>query len=125
MRSLATKRYGPLPTISVTWVNASVFASRSGMMTGMKAVNFDSAVGSSGNGFFSRKRIEVSSGALISSVAAISAWPNASRLPQRCRLATQSRPSTGVLSWNISPGRSLIVQVLPSASAAGALGHLR
>ena len=49
-------------------------------------------------------------------MAAISAWPNASRLPQRPTLATQSRASTGVPSWNLRLSRSVSRQVFPSAS---------
>ena len=54
-----------------------------------------SASGSSGNGRFMRNTMVLSSGAQISSVAAISAWPKPSRAPQRFTLATQSRASTG------------------------------
>ena len=64
-----------------------------------------SASGKSGKGCFRRNTMVVSSGAESSLVAAISAWPNASRLPQRVMLATQSRASTGVPSWNFRPGR--------------------
>jgi hypothetical protein len=42
-----------------------------------------SASGSSGNGYFRRNRMVLSSDAPISSVAAISAWPKPSRAPQR------------------------------------------
>ena len=38
-----------------------------------------------------------------SSVAASSAWPKASRLPQRWMLATQSLASTALPSWNLRP----------------------
>ena len=58
----------------------------------------------------------LSSAAPISSVAAISAWPKPSRAPQRLMLATQSRASTLVPSWNFSPWRSVMRQVLPSSS---------
>ncbi len=67
----------------------------------------------------------LSSGALISSVAASSAWPNPSRAPQRLMLAAQSRASTLVPSWNIRSGRSVMRQVLPSVLADRAFGHLR
>src|SRR5579875_665443 len=73
-----------------------------------------SALGSSGNGFFSRKRTTLSDGAETSSVAAISTEPKESTLPQRCTEATQSRASTGVLSWNLSPSRSVMSHCLPS-----------
>ena len=46
----------------------------------------------------STQGIEQSVGADNSSVAAASAWPNASATCHRFRLATTSRPSTGVLS---------------------------
>ena len=58
----------------------------------------------------------LSSGADSSSVRAISAWPNASRAPQRLIEATQSRASTFSPLWNISPSRSVSFQVLPSFS---------
>ena len=109
------KRNGPLPTISVTWVNGSVRAMRSGMIAGMNSGVLASADGSSGNGFLRRNTSVRSSLATSSSVAAISAPPNASRLPQRSRLATQSRARTGSLSWNSRPGRRVRVQVLPSS----------
>ena len=86
-------------------VNGSVLASRSGMIGHMEVADLPSASGNCGNGRLSRKRIVLSSGALSSSVASISAWPNASRTPQRLMLATQSRASTGVPSWNLSPVR--------------------
>jgi hypothetical protein len=57
-----------------------------------------------------------SSIAEISSVRAISAWPNASRAPQRLMEATQSRASTFSPSWNINPSRSVSFQVSPSFS---------
>ena len=113
---MARKRYGPLPTISVIWVKASVFASRSGIIAGISEGDLPSASGSSGNGFFSRNWMVLSSGADSSSVAASSAWPNASRLPQRWMLATQSRASTGSPSWNFSPSRSVSFHSLPSFS---------
>ncbi len=59
---------------------------------------FASASGNSGNGYFSRNRMVLSSMALSSSVAASSAWPNPSRAPQRLMLATQSRANTLVSS---------------------------
>ena len=74
-----------------------------------------SASASSGNGFFSRKRICLSDGADTSSVAARSTPPNPSRCHQRWMLATQSRASTGVPSWNFSPSRSVMSHCLPSA----------
>ena len=43
--SEATKRYGPLPTISVTWWNGSVLARRSGMMHGIVPSEPASAAG--------------------------------------------------------------------------------
>ena len=42
-----------------------------------------SASGSSGNGYFRRNPMVLSSGALISSHAASNAWPKPSRAPQR------------------------------------------
>ena len=115
-RSSALNRYGPLPTISVTCVNGSVLAIRSGMITGRNPGVFANAAGSSANGRFNRNTSVLSSFADNSSVAAISAPPNASRLPHRCTLATQSRARTGSPSWNFKPSRRVSVQVLPSFS---------
>ena len=98
MRSLARKRNGPLPTISVTCLKGSVFASRSGIIGHMATPALPSASGSSGNGRLRRNAMVISSGAESSSVAANKACPKASRLPQRSMLATQSRANTGVLS---------------------------
>ena len=91
--------------ISVTWVNASVLASRSGIIAHISDGDFPSASGSSGNGFFRRNSIVLSSGADNSSVAASRAWPNASRFPQRCTDATQSRARTRSPSCHFSPSR--------------------
>jgi hypothetical protein len=82
----------------VTWAIASVFASRSGMMQHIGEGAFPSALGNNGNGRRSRNWITRSEGADSSAVAAISACPNGSRLPQRWMLATASRASTGVPS---------------------------
>ena len=41
-------------------------------------------------------------------------WPIVSRTIQRARLATTSLLSTGSPSWNLRPGRSLMVQTLLS-----------
>ncbi len=86
------------------------------MMKGTLLPDLPSASGSSANGALSLKTMVRSSPAERLSVAAISAWPKLSRLPQRSMLATQSRASTGVPSWNFSPSRSAIFQVLPSSS---------
>ncbi len=91
-------------------------ARRSGIIGHMFVPTLPSASGSSGNGRFRRKRDGLVVGADSSSVAASSACPNASRLPQRWMLATQSRASTGVPSWNFSPSRSVSRQDLPSGS---------
>ena len=42
----------------------------------------------------------------------------ASRFDQRVTLATQSLARTGSPSWNLSPSRSLKVQVSPSAATS-------
>ena len=115
-RSSATKRNGPLPTISVICLNGSVLASRSGIITGDGVVGLLSAWGSSGNGLFSRNWMVRSSGAESSSVAAISAPPNASRFAQRRMLATQSRAVTRSPSCQSNPGRSVSFHSLPSFS---------
>ena len=117
MRSAATKRYGPLPTISVTCVKASVAASRSGMITQGLDGTLPSASGSSGKGRLRRKRRVRSSGASSASIAASSAWPKVSRRPQRRTLAAQSRARTGSPSWKRRFSRSRSVQSRPSASA--------
>jgi len=62
-RSSATKRNGPLPTTSVSGLNGSWFASRSGIMKGAAIAALPSAAGNSGKGLFSRKRMVRSSGA--------------------------------------------------------------
>jgi hypothetical protein len=72
--------------------------------------------GSSGNGFFRRKRKVRSSTAATSSVAAMSAWPKASRCPQRRTEAAQSRARTGSPSWNRSSSRKRMFQTRPSFS---------
>lgn len=109
------KRNGPLPVVSVTCLNASVEARRSGMTTqGLEYL--PSASGSSGNGYFRRNTNVRSSVADRSSRAANSAWPKLSRTAQRLMLATASRASTGVLSWNIRFGRRRRVQRSRSAS---------
>ena len=110
------KRNGPLPVMSVTCLNGSVIASRSGMIGQMFPAVLASASGSSGNGRIRRNTMLRSSGADTSAVAAISADPNASRTAQRRTLATQSRASTGVPSWNRSPSRSVSRHSNPSAS---------
>ena len=115
-RSSATNRNGPLPTISVICLNGSVFASRSGIISGFGVVGLPNACGSSGNGFFSLNWIVLSSGAESSSVAAISAPPNASRAAQRLMLATQSRANTLSPSCQTNPSRNVSVQSLPSFS---------
>jgi hypothetical protein len=104
-------RNGPEPTISVTGLLMSEFASRSGMMKQAKATGCASASGRMPNGFFSRKRIVLSSGAEISSAWRSSDVPNASRTLHRLMLAMQSRANTGSPSWNFNPGRSLIFHV--------------
>ena len=86
------------------------------MITGMLLPVLPSASGSNGNARFSRNWMVLSSGAESSSVTAISACPKLSRLPQRCRLATQSRASTGVPSWNFNPSRNVSRHTLPSLS---------
>ena len=86
------------------------------MITAMMLVGLASAIGKSGNGRFSRTVSVLSAGAASSSVAASRAWPKASIVPQRWMLATASRASTGVPSWNSSPSRNISVQSLPSAS---------
>ena len=58
----------------------------------------------------------LSSGADSSSVRASSAWPNASRAPQRLIEATQSLASTRSPLWNSRPSRRVSFQVLPSFS---------
>ena len=78
-----------------------------------------SASGKSGKLRLRRKRIVRSSGAESSSVAAISAWPMLSRAQNWLMLATQSRASTGVPSWNAQAGaQPAVVQGLPSFSIA-------
>ncbi len=74
-----------------------------------------SAIGSSGKGRFSRKRMVASSGAESASVARISAAPKASRFAQRPMLATQSRASTRAPSCQTRPGRSVRSHCLPSS----------
>ena len=69
-----------------------------------------------GNGLCSRMRKARSLSATTSAVAAPSTRPNESRAIQRRMLATASRASTGVPSWNISPSRSVKRQVAPSSS---------
>ena len=93
-------------------MSASVLARRSGMMAQETSA---SAFGSRANGFFSLKRITLSDGADSSSVRYISVPPNGLRLPKRCIVATQSRASTGVPSWNISPSRNVRSHCLPSS----------
>ena len=55
-------------------------------------------------------------GAEISSTTDINEIANVSRTPQRLIDATTSRPRTGVLSWNFSPSRRVMVQSFASAS---------
>ena len=74
-----------------------------------------SASATSANGFFSLKRMTLSDGADTSSVADASTAPKASRFHQRWMDATQSFASTGVLSWNFSPSRSVMSHCILSA----------
>src|SRR5215469_5990367 len=87
---------------SVTCLKGSVLAKRSGMIAHMLTQKWPSASGNRANGFFSRNTIVRSSNADSSSVRCINVWPNVSRTPQRLMLATQSRASTLVPSWNSS-----------------------
>jgi hypothetical protein len=93
-----------------------VLANRSGMIGSIVLLPWPIASGSIGNGFFRRICRVLSDGALISSIAASSEAPNASRCAQRLMLARASRASTGVLSWNSRLSRSVRVHSLPSFS---------
>jgi hypothetical protein len=85
------------------------------MMAATRLVGCARANGSSSNFRFSRNWIVLSLGAVSSSVAAATAWPYASPIHQRLMLATTSRPSTGVPSWNTRPSRSVISHSFPSS----------
>ena len=63
MYSLARKRNGPEPTISVTGLAGSVFASRSGIMKAGERRGLPMASNSRGKGRFSRTRTVRSSAA--------------------------------------------------------------
>ena len=84
---------GPEPIASVIFVNASVLATRSGMMNGTFEEGFASASSVSGNGFFSFSVKVLSSTAVQESVNSASFWPSASRLAQRSIEAMQSADS--------------------------------
>src|SRR5882762_994146 len=100
---------GPEPVGSVIWVNASVLATRSGMMNGTFDDGLPSASSTYGNGFFSFRLNVLSLTAVHASVISASFWPNTSRLPQRSIDAMQSAERTAAPSWNFNPSRSVNV----------------
>jgi len=99
-------------------LNASISANRAGMIGSMLIPIMPSASGNHGQGARSRNTIVRSASADRSSVCAISVCPNASRLPQRLMLATQSRASTASPSWNRNPSRKRRRRSRPSRSTA-------
>lgn len=105
MYSLATNRYGPEPTISVTGLNGSPLARRSGSTKSGVGAECASASTTTPIGRLSRMRKLRSSGLSMRSVKPSRAWPKLSRAPQRLIEATQSTPRTGVPSWNFRPSR--------------------
>jgi hypothetical protein len=102
---------GPEPVGSSMFLNASVFAMRSGMMNGTLDEGFPSASSTSGNGFFSLSVNVLSLTAVHEAVASPSFCPSASRFDQRSIDAMQSAERTGAPSWNLSPSRSVNVCV--------------
>ena len=97
-------------------VKGSTFASRSGMMNRQDVVTFEKASSIFGKGRFSRMEKTRSLSSVISATRASNSWPKASRRPQRRMEATQSRPRTGVPSWNFSPSRRVKRQRRPPFS---------
>ena len=85
------------------------------MIAGMFGPILPNADSSRRNGRLVRMRMLRSSGAVNSAICSSTEMPNTSRAPQRLMLATTSRPSTGVLSWNFSPSRRVMVQSVKSA----------
>ena len=116
MNSFALKRKGPEPIASRTCWNGSVRASRSGMMKAGLFETWPSALNSSGKGFFSRKRMRRSSTTSSASTTVSSFWPKGLRFIQRVSEGTTSCARTGSPSWNLRPGRSVIVTTLPPSS---------
>ena len=122
--SSGRKRNGPQPTISVSCLNGSVAARRSGTITGC-GCTFERKCASSGNGFFRRQTSVRSSGVSIASTRGLIVSLTASRFSQRCSEATQSRASTGVPSWNSRPSRRRHRPALAVVVDGVALDHLR
>ena len=90
-RSFAFHLNGPLPTISVSGLNASVLASRSGIMAHMLLPGLPRASGSSGEGLLQAELdgVVVGGGEFVG-IGDAASDPNASRAPQRLMEATQS-----------------------------------
>ena len=101
--------------MSVSCLNGSVAARRSGTITGC-GCTFERKCASSGNGLLRRQTSVRSSGVSIAATRGLIVSLTASRLSQRRSEATQSRASTGVPSWNTKPSRRRMVQRRPSLS---------
>src|SRR6185437_7845869 len=106
-----TNLNGPEPIASVMFVDASVFAMRSGMMNGTFDEGLASASSVSGNGRLSVSANVLSLTAFQASVTSASFWPSASRLAHRSIDAMQSADRTGWPSWNLRPSRNVNVYV--------------
>src|SRR6185436_232671 len=116
--SSLTNLKGPDPIGSVMFVDASVFAMRSGMMNGTFDDGFASASSASGNGRFNFRVNVLSLTGFHDSVTSASFWPSASRFDHRSIDAMQSAERTGWPSWNLSPSRSVNVYVSLSADSS-------
>ena len=82
----------------------------------LAAVSLPIMVRRRGKGWLRRNTSVRSSGDSIASSRPARACPSGSRFIQRAMEAAQSRDSTLVPSWNISPSRRRMLQRLPSSS---------
>ena len=98
-------------------LNASVSATRLGMMNSTLEDGLPSASRRNPQGSRRKMRKVSAAGASMRSTKVISAVPIASRFPQREIEATTSSPVTGLPSWNSSPFLSLKVHRRLSALA--------
>jgi hypothetical protein len=86
------------------------------MMNRQDVVTFEKASSIFVKGRFSLMVKTRSLSSVMSATRASNSCPKASRRPQRLMEAMQSRPRTGVPSWNFSPSRSVKRHSRPSFS---------
>ena len=107
LNSSLLKIKGPEPVVSSICLNASVCATRRGMMNGTLDDGLPRASSTKPQGSRSRMRNSFAEVASMRSTKFISAIPIGSRFPQRASEAATSSPVTALPSWNSRPDRSL------------------